>query len=69
MSAPLMFVSAKMTTLTKLDPRDYVNDLDSFLFNMSILGLVASVSIFGYSGDLYCIRAGLDINNSGFLCG
>ena len=42
-SAPLMFVSAKMITLRQLNPRDYIPDLDIFLFNISIVGLVAAV--------------------------
>lgn len=44
LSAPLMFVSAKMITLTKLNPGDYVSDLDTFLLNMSIIGLIAAVN-------------------------
>ncbi|XP_021950434.1 integral membrane protein GPR155 isoform X2 [Folsomia candida] len=40
-SAPLMFVSAKMITLQKLNPRDYVHDLDTFLQNISVLAFLA----------------------------
>ena len=44
LSAPLMFVSAKMVTLTHLDPKNYIGDLDSFVFNLSIVGLISTVS-------------------------
>jgi len=44
-SAPLMFVSAKMISLHKLNPKDYVYELDTFLLNLSIIALVAAVSI------------------------
>ncbi|CAL8138044.1 unnamed protein product [Orchesella dallaii] len=47
LSAPLMFVSAKMITLTKLNPGDYVSDLDTFLLNMSIIGLIAAAWVIG----------------------
>lgn len=43
LSAPFMFVSAKMITLT--NPSNYVTELDVFLFNMSMLGLAALVSL------------------------
>jgi len=43
-SAPLMFVSARMITLTKLDPSDYLPELDTFVFRISIAGTVFSVS-------------------------
>lgn len=47
LSAPIMFVSAKMITLkTEMNPSDYVPDLDVFLFNMSIIGLFATVNSF-----------------------
>ncbi|XP_059478612.1 integral membrane protein GPR155 isoform X2 [Neocloeon triangulifer] len=42
-SAPLMFVSARMITLTKLDPSDYLPELDTFVFRISIAGLVFSI--------------------------
>lgn len=41
-----MFVSAKMITLQKLNPRDYVHDLDTFLQNISVLAFLACVSYF-----------------------
>lgn len=44
LSAPLMFVSAKMVTLVKINPLDYVKELESILFNVSIIGLVCAVS-------------------------
>lgn len=43
LSAPLMFVSAKMITVTKLNPGDYIGDLNTFLLNISIIGLIAAV--------------------------
>lgn len=43
-SAPLMFVSARMVTLTKLNPADYLPELDAFVFNVSIAGSVFCVS-------------------------
>lgn len=42
-SAPLMFVSAKMITLTKTDPSDYIAQLDAFTFKISIAGSIACV--------------------------
>ncbi|XP_060534255.1 lysosomal cholesterol signaling protein [Cylas formicarius] len=41
LSAPLMFVSAKMITLTNCDPSEYIKQLDSFIFDVSIVGVVA----------------------------
>ncbi len=46
LSAPLMFISAKMLTLTNLNPSNYIEDLDSFLFDISIISLIATVSKF-----------------------
>lgn len=43
LSAPLMFISAKMLTLTNLSPSNYIQDLDSFLFDISIISLIATV--------------------------
>ncbi|ROT70279.1 Integral membrane protein [Penaeus vannamei] len=43
LSAPLMFVSAKMVTLVKINPLDYVKELESILFNVSIIGLICAV--------------------------
>ncbi|KAJ8956227.1 hypothetical protein NQ318_014958 [Aromia moschata] len=40
-SAPLMFVSAKMITLTNCDPSEYIKQLDSFTFDISIIGMIA----------------------------
>ncbi|KAF5286565.1 hypothetical protein FQA39_LY16248 [Lamprigera yunnana] len=42
-SAPLMFVSAKMITLTNTDPSDYITKLDAFTFDVSIAGSVACI--------------------------
>ena len=38
----IQFVSAKMVTLTNLNPINYISELDSFLFNVSIVGLVST---------------------------
>ncbi|XP_042861951.1 integral membrane protein GPR155-like [Penaeus japonicus] len=43
LSAPLMFVSAKMVTLVKINPLDYVKELESILFNVSIIGLICAI--------------------------
>lgn len=43
LSAPLMFVSAKMVTLVRINPLDYVKELESILFNVSIIGLTCTI--------------------------
>ncbi len=40
-SGPLLFISAKMISLTNLNPADYLNELDHFAFDISIAGIVA----------------------------
>lgn len=42
-SAPLMFVSAKMITLSKTDPSKYIEQLNAFTFDISIAAVVASI--------------------------
>ncbi|KAL1375865.1 hypothetical protein pipiens_004568 [Culex pipiens pipiens] len=42
-SAPLMFISAKMITITNLNPSDYLNELDKFAFDISIVAICCSV--------------------------
>ncbi|XP_053685109.1 integral membrane protein GPR155 [Sabethes cyaneus] len=42
-SAPLMFISAKMITITNLKPSDYLNELDKFSFDISIVAICCSV--------------------------
>lgn len=42
-SAPLMFVSAKMITLSKTDPSQYIKQLNAFTFDISIVGLIVCV--------------------------
>lgn len=42
-SAPIMFISAKLLSVTDINPDHYIAELDSFLFNVSIIGLLASV--------------------------
>ncbi|XP_064541363.1 lysosomal cholesterol signaling protein [Drosophila montana] len=40
-SAPLMFISAKMISLTNLKPLDYLHELDAFSFDISVAGAAA----------------------------
>ncbi|XP_059219618.1 integral membrane protein GPR155 [Stomoxys calcitrans] len=42
-SAPLMFISAKMISLTNLNPIDYLHELDAFSFDISVAGLAACI--------------------------
>nr|CAI5834013.1 unnamed protein product [Callosobruchus analis] len=42
-SAPLMFVSAKMITITSCNPSDYMKQLDAFTFDISIIGMICSI--------------------------
>ncbi|XP_062542694.1 lysosomal cholesterol signaling protein [Armigeres subalbatus] len=42
-SAPLMFISAKMITITNLNPSDYLNELDKFAFDISIVAMCCSL--------------------------
>merc|ERR1719410_1806810 len=42
MAAPLMFVTAKLLTLMNMDPRDYIDQLDLFLLDVSVVGLLAA---------------------------
>lgn len=43
LSAPLMFVSAKMITITNCDPSQYVKELDQLTLDVSIVGVLACV--------------------------
>lgn len=42
-SGPLMFISAKMISLTNLNPADYIHQLDKFAFDISIASIVACI--------------------------
>lgn len=42
-SGPLMFISAKMISLTNLNPADYLHELDNFALDISCVGMVACV--------------------------
>ncbi|XP_055384232.1 integral membrane protein GPR155 [Condylostylus longicornis] len=42
-SAPLMFISAKMISLTNLNPSDYMNELDRFAFDISVAGVIGCI--------------------------
>jgi predicted permease len=44
-SAPLMFISAKMISITKLNPSDYLNELDKFAFDISVTAVCAVIFI------------------------
>lgn len=44
-SAPLMMVSAKMITLTNLNPKDYLNELSIVAFDLSVVAILAAVSM------------------------
>ncbi|XP_055846955.1 integral membrane protein GPR155 [Episyrphus balteatus] len=44
-SAPLMFISAKMISLTNLNPADYLHELDEFSFDISVTGVIACIWI------------------------
>ena len=41
-AAPLMFVTAKLLTLMNMDPSKYIDQLDIFLLDISIVGLLAA---------------------------
>lgn len=40
-SAPFMFVSAKMIAMTNVDPSKYIKELDAFTFDISIISTIA----------------------------
>merc|ERR1719412_2169079 len=42
-AAPLMFVTAKLLTLMNMNPGDYVDQLDTFLLDVAVVGLFAGV--------------------------
>ena len=42
MSAPMMFVSAQLLTITTINPNEYISLLDNFLLNISVLSLFAT---------------------------
>ena len=44
-SAPLMFISAKMISITNLKPSDYLKELDNFAFDISILAICAAIFV------------------------
>ena len=41
-AAPLMFVTAKLLTLMNMDPADYIPQLDVFLLDVSVVGILAA---------------------------
>lgn len=42
-AAPIMFISARLLSITNIDPSDYIQELDTFLFDISIIGLICSL--------------------------
>ncbi|CAG0907177.1 unnamed protein product, partial [Cyprideis torosa] len=46
LSAPLMFISAKMVTLNSILPSSYISELSSFLLHIGVIGLVSGVWVF-----------------------
>ena len=42
-SAPIMFISARLLSIKSIDPSDYINELDEFLLDISIVSLIASI--------------------------
>jgi len=54
-AAPLMFVTAKLLTLMNMDPGDYIEQLDVFLLDISVIGVIAAgwvVFVFIVSGKV-----------------
>jgi Domain found in Dishevelled, Egl-10, and Pleckstrin (DEP) len=44
-SAPLMFISAKMISITNLKPEDYMKEYDSFSFDLAITAICAALFV------------------------
>merc|ERR1711892_1181034 len=42
-AAPLMFVTAKLLTLMNMNPGDHIDQLDIFLLDVSLVGLIAAI--------------------------
>jgi len=42
-AAPLMYVSAKLLMIRNLDPSDYIEEIDLFILDISIIGLIAAM--------------------------
>ena len=42
LAAPIMYVSAKLLSITNLNPADYIEKLDQFLLDISVIGLLAA---------------------------
>ncbi len=42
-AAPIMYISAKLLSITDISPGDYIHELDRFLLDVSIFGLLAAV--------------------------
>ena len=42
-AAPIMFMSARLLSITEINPKDYIEDLDRFLLDVSIIGLCATI--------------------------
>ena len=42
LAAPIMFVSAKLLSIDDLSPEDYIPELDQFLLDVSVIGILAA---------------------------
>jgi hypothetical protein len=42
-AAPIMYISAKLLSITDINPADYIHELDRFLLDVSILCLLAAI--------------------------
>jgi len=43
MAAPIMFISAKLLMVHNLDPSDYMDEIEYFLLDISVIGLIAAL--------------------------
>lgn len=51
LSAPLMFISAKMIAASTMDPDHYKQLYEAYEFHISILSLIGGVSIYTIDGN------------------
>lgn len=42
-SAPIMFISARLLSIRDINPSDYINELDNFLLDVSVLSLLGTL--------------------------
>lgn len=43
-SGPIIFISSKMISLTNLQPSDYFHELESFSFDICVIGLIMGIA-------------------------